>query len=91
MLTSFHNFIQNLSFGYRLLYPLLVIHGKADIVTSPHDSLKFYKRAGSKDKTIKIIQHAYHEPMHDMEASEYKQHILDFLEDHYKTAPKFGN
>jgi len=72
-------------------YPLLVLHGKADIVTSPHDSVKFFKNASSLDKTLKIIPHAYHEPMHDTEASEYKQYILDFLEVHYSTAPKFGN
>lgn len=70
---------------------MLVIHGKGDIITSPHDSVKFYKNAGSKDKTLKIIPHAYHEPMHDTEASEYKQTILDFLEENYEDAPKFGN
>jgi len=73
-----------------LHFPLLVMHGKADIITSPVDSIKFYKNAGSEDKTLKIIPHAYHEPMHDCEANEYMQNILDFLQPRYGKAPKFG-
>lgn len=72
------------------IYPLLVMHGKSDIVTSPFDSIKFFKNAGSIDKVLKIIPHAYHEPIHDIEASEYKENILDFIEARYKDAPKFG-
>ena len=73
-----------------MIYPLLVIHGKADMVTNPVDSVKFYKNAASYDKNLKIIPHAYHEPMHDTEASEYKQIILDFIEARYAKAPKLG-
>ena len=74
----------------RFKHPLLVIHGKADIVTKCTDSIKFYNNAGSSDKTLKIIPHAYHEPIHDVESDVYKSAILDFLEERYQTAPNFG-
>lgn len=71
-------------------YPLFVLHGKSDIVTNPNDSINFFKHSSSTDKTIKLIQHAYHEPIHDAEISEYKLNILNFLESRYATAKKFG-
>ena len=68
----------------------MVVHGKSDMVTKASDSVKFYNNAGSKQKVLKIIPDAYHEPMHDIEADVYYNIILDFLEAQYKNTKNFG-
>lgn len=40
--------------------PLLILHGTADTLTSPAGSREFYERAGSRDKTYKTYDGAYH-------------------------------
>lgn len=45
----------------RLMYPMLIVHGSEDALVNIEGSMQLYARAGSKDKTLKIFEGAYHE------------------------------
>jgi alpha-beta hydrolase superfamily lysophospholipase len=49
-----------------LKLPLLIIHGTADSVTKPSGSQFFYDTAGSADKTLKLYQDYFHDPLNDV-------------------------
>ena len=46
--------------------PLLIIHGTKDTVTRPEGSKEFYENAGSKDKTLKLYEGYFHDPLNDI-------------------------
>ena len=46
--------------------PLLIIHGTKDTVTRPEGSQEFYDRAGSTDKTLKLYEGYFHDPLNDI-------------------------
>jgi acylglycerol lipase len=46
--------------------PLLIIHGTRDTVTRPEGSKEFYSNAGSKDKTLKLYEGYFHDPLSDI-------------------------
>lgn len=46
--------------------PLLIIHGTKDTVTRPEGSKEFYASAGSKDKTLKMYEGYFHDPLSDI-------------------------
>jgi acylglycerol lipase len=46
--------------------PLLIIHGTRDRVTRPEGSQEFYARAGSTDKTLKLYDGYFHDPLNDL-------------------------
>src|SRR6185436_278002 len=46
--------------------PLLIIHGTKDTVTRPEGSKEFYERAGSADKTLKLYEGYFHDPLNDL-------------------------
>jgi acylglycerol lipase len=45
--------------------PLLIIHRTKDTVTRPEGSKKFYANAGSKDKTLKLYEGYFHDPLNE--------------------------
>jgi alpha-beta hydrolase superfamily lysophospholipase len=45
--------------------PLLILHGTADKATKPAGSQIFYDTAGSKDKTLKLYEGAFHDLLND--------------------------
>ncbi len=45
----------------QLMYPMLIVHGSADKIVNIEGSMQLYARAGSKDKTLKVFDGAYHE------------------------------
>ena len=47
--------------------PVLILHGTADKVTKPSGSQFFYDNTGSADKTIKLYEGAYHDPLADVD------------------------
>ena len=47
--------------------PLLIIHGTADKATKPSGSRRFYDRAGSTDKTLKIYEGHFHDLLADID------------------------
>ena len=46
--------------------PLLIIHGTRDTVTRPEGSQEFYANASSKDKTLKLYEGYFHDPLNDI-------------------------
>jgi acylglycerol lipase len=46
--------------------PLLILHGTADKATKPSGSQLFYDTAGSTDKTLKLYEGYYHDPLNDV-------------------------
>jgi len=46
--------------------PLLIIHGTKDTVTRPEGSKEFYDRASSADKTLKLYDGYFHDPLNDI-------------------------
>ncbi len=46
--------------------PLLIIHGTKDTVTRPEGSSEFQANAGSKDKTLKLYEGYFHDPLNDI-------------------------
>ena len=49
-----------------LKLPLLILHGTDDKVTRPSGSQLFYDTAGSADKTLKLYEGYFHDPLHDL-------------------------
>src|SRR5262249_5631706 len=45
--------------------PVLILHGTADKATRPAGSERFYRMAGSKDKTLKLYEGAFHDLLND--------------------------
>jgi acylglycerol lipase len=46
--------------------PLLIIHGTRDTVTRPEGSKEFFANAGSADKTLKLYDEYFHDPLSDI-------------------------
>jgi alpha-beta hydrolase superfamily lysophospholipase len=46
--------------------PLLIIHGTKDTVTRPEGSKEFFDNASSKDKTLKLYEGYFHDPLNDL-------------------------
>ena len=53
--------------------PVLILHGTGDKVTKPSGSQFFYDTTGSADKTIKLYDGHYHDPLADVE----KERVMD--------------
>jgi alpha-beta hydrolase superfamily lysophospholipase len=47
--------------------PVLILHGTEDKVTKPSGSQYFYDTTGSADKTLKLYQGSYHDPLADVD------------------------
>lgn len=45
--------------------PVLILHGTADRATKPSGSQAFFDAVGSTDKTLKLYDGAYHDPLND--------------------------
>jgi acylglycerol lipase len=50
----------------RVTLPLLILHGTKDKAARPSGSQFFYDTAGSSDKTLKLYDGAYHDPLNDI-------------------------
>jgi len=50
----------------KLRLPLLILHGTADKATKPSGSQLFFDTAGSEDKTLKLYEGAFHDPLNDV-------------------------
>jgi alpha-beta hydrolase superfamily lysophospholipase len=62
--------------------PLLVMHGDADMLTSPAGSQALHDRAGSTDKTLKLYPGLYHEIFNEPERDEVLGDMSAWLEAH---------
>jgi alpha-beta hydrolase superfamily lysophospholipase len=62
--------------------PLLIIHGTKDTVTRPEGSKEFYSNAGSEDKTLKLYEGYFHDPLNDIGKEAVMNDIRSWLTAH---------
>ncbi|HYQ16944.1 MAG TPA: alpha/beta hydrolase [Polyangiaceae bacterium] len=67
------------SFG-RITLPLLILHGTADKATKPAGSQLFFDQAGASDKTLKLYDGAFHDPLNDTDRALVMADIISWLE-----------
>ncbi|MET0794645.1 MAG: lysophospholipase [Polyangiaceae bacterium] len=60
--------------------PLLILHGTLDKAAKPSGSQSFYEVAGSKDKTLKLYDGYFHDPLNDLGKEQVMTDILAWLE-----------
>lgn len=60
--------------------PMLLLHGKADLVTPPDGSKQLYERAASKDKTLKLYGNLVHDLLHEPERAQVVSDIETWLD-----------
>jgi alpha-beta hydrolase superfamily lysophospholipase len=60
--------------------PLLILHGTADRLSDPEGSQLLYKRAQSKDKTLKLYDGFYHEILNELEKEQVLGDIVEWLD-----------
>ena len=78
------------SFGQFTL-PLLILHGTADKVTKPSGSKEFYEKAGSSDKTLKLYEGYFHDPLADIGKQQVMADIQAWIDAHIRTEiPRSG-
>lgn len=63
----------------RITLPLLILHGTADKATRPSGSQHFYDAASSPDKTLKLYEGGYHDPLNDIEKEKVMADILSWI------------
>lgn len=59
--------------------PLLILHGTADKAARPSGSRYFFEHAASHDKTIKLYEGYYHDPLNDTGKAAVMNDILEWL------------
>jgi alpha-beta hydrolase superfamily lysophospholipase len=67
-----------MSFG-AIALPLLIIHGTADKAAKVCGSRHFYEQIGSADKTLKLYEDRFHDPLNDLGKEEVMGDILEWL------------
>jgi alpha-beta hydrolase superfamily lysophospholipase len=75
----------------RITLPLLILHGTADKVTKPEGSQIFYDRAGSLDKTIRLYEGNFHDPLADIENDRVIADIRGWIAAHLTAAKSVAN
>ena len=59
--------------------PLLILHGTKDKATRPSGSKHFFETAGSKDKTLKLYEGSFHDPLNDLDKQLVMTDILSWI------------
>jgi acylglycerol lipase len=59
--------------------PVLIIHGTKDTVTRPEGSQEFFSNASSKDKTLKLYEGYFHDPLNDIGKEAVIKDIRDWI------------
>jgi acylglycerol lipase len=65
-----------------LTLPLLIIHGTADKAAKSSGSQLFYENAGSTDKTLKLYEGYYHDPLNDIGKEQVMADIKGWISAH---------
>src|SRR5262245_37804368 len=60
--------------------PVLILHGTEDKVTKPSGSQFFYDNTGSTDKTLKLYEGNYHDPLSDVEKDKVMADIRGWID-----------
>jgi acylglycerol lipase len=64
--------------------PLLILHGTRDKATKPSGSQQFYDSAGSRDKTLKLYEGAYHDLLNDTDRDRVMSDVTGWIESHLR-------
>lgn len=64
----------------RIQLPLLLLHGGADEIIVPEQSLEFGRRVTSLDKDVRLLPELHHEIMNEPERDEVLRDIADWLD-----------
>lgn len=59
--------------------PVFILHGTADKATKPGGSQLFYDTAGSADKTLKLYEGYFHDPLNDFGKEVVMQDIKEWI------------
>ncbi len=62
--------------------PTLLIHGSKDKYTNPNDTKRFFEAIHSSDKTLNIIDGAFHETLNDPNGDATAAEIVNWLKNH---------
>ena len=66
--------------------PILILHGGADVMTSPEGSRFLQQHIGSSDKTLKIYPGLYHEIFNEPERAEVLENVLNWCDSRLSAA-----
>lgn len=64
----------------RIALPLLILHGTADKATRPEGSKRFFERAGSTDKELKLYEGHFHDLLNDLGREQVMSDISDWID-----------
>ena len=64
----------------QITLPVLILHGTSDKATRFAGSQQFYDNAGSSDKTIKLYEGAYHDPLNDTVKDQVMADVVSWIE-----------
>jgi acylglycerol lipase len=59
--------------------PVLILHGGLDKAAKPSGSKHFYEKAGSIDKTLKIYDGSFHDPLNDLDREAVIADIIHWI------------
>lgn len=65
-----------------LRLPLLILHGTADKAAKPSGSEHLFEKAGSADKSLKLYEGGYHDPLNDLDREAVLADIVGWLDAH---------
>jgi len=63
----------------QITLPVLIIHGSADKAARPSGSQHFHEQVGSTDRTLKLYQGRYHDPLNDLGRETVLADIVDWV------------
>ena len=64
----------------KIALPVLIIHGTADKAAKPSGSQHLYERISSQDKTLKLYDGRYHDPLHDLGKEEVMSDVQAWID-----------
>jgi len=64
--------------------PLLILHGTADKATRPAGSQLFFDTAGSTDKTLKLYEGSFHDPLNDLDKETVMADVTRWIGEYVK-------
>jgi alpha-beta hydrolase superfamily lysophospholipase len=60
--------------------PVMILHGTLDKATKPSGSQQFFDTVGSRDKTLKLYEGAYHDLLNDTDKAQVMADIAGWVE-----------
>lgn len=65
----------------RLVTPTLIVHGALDRLSHPEGSRLLARAAASGDVTLRVLEEAFHDVLHDVEGTRARSGIIEWLVD----------